>query len=98
MVLNGRNPDGGTQLFSSRGVRPRFPKCGACELIIATIFNIGGLRGILLAKVGFVEAKISFFFLRRGSCELTVAQWDPCELRERREEGVFRAAHPYNPF
>ena len=27
---------GGTQLFSGRGVRPGFPKCGACELILAS--------------------------------------------------------------
>ena len=29
-------PGGGTQLFSGRGVRPGFPKCGACELIFAS--------------------------------------------------------------
>ena len=32
---------GGTQLFSGRGVRPGFPKCGACELIFAS--EKGGL-------------------------------------------------------
>ena len=25
-------------------------------------------------------------------------KWDPCELQERREKGVFRAAHPHTPF
>ena len=25
-------------------------------------------------------------------------KWDPCELQERREKGVFRAAHPRTPF
>ena len=25
-------------------------------------------------------------------------KWDPCEPQERREEGVFRVAHPNNPF
>ena len=29
-------PEGGTQLCSGRGVRPRFPKCGACELTVAS--------------------------------------------------------------
>ena len=24
-------------------------------------------------------------------------KWDPCELWERREKGVFRAAHPHTP-
>ena len=32
---------GGTQLFSGRGVRPRFLKCGACELTFAS--EKGGL-------------------------------------------------------
>ena len=31
----------GAQLFSGRGVRPGFPKCGACELIFAS--EKGGL-------------------------------------------------------
>ena len=25
-------------------------------------------------------------------------KWDPCERKERREKGVFRAAHPHTPF
>ena len=25
-------------------------------------------------------------------------KWDPCERQERREKGVFRAAHPHTPF
>ena len=32
---------GGTQLFSGRGVRPGFPKCGACEPILGS--ERGGL-------------------------------------------------------
>ena len=36
-----KNPGGGTQLFSGRGVRPGFPKCGSCELIFAS--KKGGL-------------------------------------------------------
>ena len=42
-------PGGGTQLFSGRGVRPGFPKCGACELIFAS------------EKGGACEQKISKF-------------------------------------
>ena len=33
---------GGTQLYSGRGVRPGFPKCGACELLFAS--EKGGLN------------------------------------------------------
>ena len=37
-VMSGEvDPGGGTQLFfSGRGMQPVFPKCGACELIIAS--------------------------------------------------------------
>ena len=43
-VLEALHGGGGTQLFfffSGRGVRPGFPKCGACELLFA--FERGGL-------------------------------------------------------
>ena len=42
---------GGTQLFSGRGVRPGFPKCGACELIFAS------------DREGACELKISKFHI-----------------------------------
>ena len=29
---------------------------------------------------------------------LVCLKWDPCELQERREKGIFRAAHPHTPF
>ena len=29
-------PRGALNFFSGRGVRPRFPKCGACELMFAS--------------------------------------------------------------
>ena len=29
-----------TKLFSGRGVQPRFPKCGACDLIIASEMEV----------------------------------------------------------
>ena len=42
---------------------------------------------------------ISNWFLVRGLMNwLFCLKWDPCELQERREKGVFRAAHPRTPF
>ena len=49
---------GGTQLFSGRGVRPGFPKWGACELILAS--EKGGLWAEI-SKFGACELKISQF-------------------------------------
>ena len=65
-------------------MRPVFPECGACELIISArlkggsacelkISKFGDLRGKIWAKIEVLEAKISFFFLERGACELTFA-------------------------
>ena len=50
---------GALNFFLGRGVRPGFPKCGACELNIASekgvlwtrIFKFGGLRAEILAKI-----------------------------------------------
>ena len=51
---------GDTQLFfSGRGVRPGFPKCGACELIFAS------------DREGACELKIS----KSGACELKVSKF-----------------------
>ena len=48
-----------------------------------------------------VEAKISFFPLKRGSCALTFEhfclKWESYELWERPGK-FFRAAHPHTPF
>ena len=41
-VRKAKNPGGGAlNFFSGRGVRPGFPKCGACELTFAS--EKGGL-------------------------------------------------------
>ena len=64
----------GTHPFSGRGVQPGFPKCGACELIIASeigsceleIVIFWGLRAKIWAKIEVTEANISIFFLKRG--------------------------------
>ena len=93
----------GHNFFPGRGVWPELPKCGARELIFASergvlwteIFKFGGLRTKMWPKFEAVEMKIS-------NCELTFKlfclKWDPCELWQRREKGVFRAAHPHTPF
>ena len=52
-------PGGGTQLFSGRGVRPGFPKCGACE------------TDICLWKGGLVSGK----FPNLGACELKISKF-----------------------
>ena len=115
-------PGGALNFFSGRGVRPGFPKCGACELTFASerkISKFGGLWAENFQILGACELKISKF----GACELKISKfgglweenfqifskgglvnwlfclkWDPCERQERREKGVFRAAHPHTPF
>ena len=83
----------------------KFSNLGACELKISKFgglwaenFPIWGLWAKILVKIEAVEAKFPNF-LKRGSCELTLClKWDPCELQERREKGVSRAAHPHTLF
>ena len=73
-----------------------FPNLGACELKIS-IF--GGLWAEFWMKIEAVEAKFSNFLKRGGLVNwLFCLKWDPCELQERRDKGVFRAAHPHTPF
>ena len=80
-----------------------FTERGSFELKIP---KFGGLRMTRYAniEVAVAEAKISYFFPQGGACELTILwnrtlvnygllKWDPCELWERRQKGVFRAAH-----
>ena len=54
--------------FSGRGVRPGFPKCGACELILAS--NKGACE-LKISKFGACELKISKF----GACELKISKF-----------------------
>ena len=66
-VFRRLNPGGGgTQLFSGRGVRPGFPKCGACELIFAS--EKGGLANWKFPNMGLVNWK----FPNLGACELKI--------------------------
>ena len=74
----------------------KFPNLGACELKIS---KFGGLRAKIWAKIEAVEAKISIIFSKGGLVNWHFClKWDPCDLQERREKGVFRAAHPHTPF
>ena len=55
---------GGTQLFSGRGVRPGFPKCGACKLTFASE------KGGLWAENFQIWGLVSWKFPNLGACEL----------------------------
>ena len=90
---------------------PGFRSVGACELTFASekgvlwteIFKFGRLRARILAKIEVLEAKLSKFFSKRGLVNWLLSfifclKWDPCELRERHEKGVFRAANPHTLF
>ena len=122
----GIGPGGALNIFSGRGVRPGYLKCGACELTFASEkgglwaenFQIWGLVSWKFPNLGLVSWK----FPNLGACELKLREnwgcrakvfkfsqkgvlwtdsclkWDPCERQERREKGVFRAAHPHTPF
>ena len=74
----------------------KFPNLGACELKIS---KFGGLWAKIWVKIEAVEAKIFQIFSKGGLVNwLFCLKWDPCERQERREKGVFRAAHPHTPF
>ena len=75
----------------------KFPNLGACEL---KFFKFGGLWAKIWVKIEAVEAKISKFSQKGVLWTDSFAwnPWDPCEWQERREKGVFRAAHPHTPF
>ena len=78
-VCNESGGGGGTQLFSGRGVRPRFPKCGACELTFAS--EKGGLWaenfqtwGLMSWKCPNLGACESWKFPNLGAWELKFGQ------------------------
>ena len=74
-------------------VSGKFPNLRACELKIS---KFEGLWAKIWMKIEAVEAKIS----SKGGLVnwLFCLKWDPCERQERREKGVFRAAHPHTRF
>ena len=57
-------PGGALNFFSGRGVRPRFPKCGACELTFASE------KGGLWAENFQIWGLVSWKFPNLGACEL----------------------------
>ena len=63
------NPGGGLNFFLGRGVRPGFPKCGACELIFAS--EKGGLWTENFQIWGLVNWK----FPNLGACELKISKF-----------------------
>ena len=94
-------------------VELKISKLGACELKIKfqfgvyelKIFQFGGLRAKIWARIETVEVKfggggVNFPIFSKGGLVIWLfcLKLDPCELQERRENGVFRAAHPHTPF
>ena len=74
----------------------KFLNLEACELKVST--NLGACELKFMQKLRLLRLKFPNF-LKRGSCKLTILlEMGPCELQERREKGVFRAAHPRTPF
>ena len=57
--MHSRSPGGALTFFSGRGVRPGFPKCGACELTFTS--EKGGLVSGKFPNLGACELKISKF-------------------------------------
>ena len=57
-------PGGALNFFSGRGVRPGFPKCGACELTFASE------KGGLWAENFQIWGLVSWKFPNLGACEL----------------------------
>ena len=63
-------PGGGAlNLFSGRGVRPGFPKCGACELTFASE------KGGLWAENFQIWGLVSWKFPNFGACELKISNF-----------------------
>ena len=64
------SPGGGAlNFFSGRGVRPGFPKCGACELAFASE------KGGLWAENFQIWGLVSWKFPNLGACELKISKF-----------------------
>ena len=62
-------------------------------------FQIWGLVSWKFPNFGGLWAENFQIFSKGGLVNwLFCLKWDPCERQERREKGVFRAAHPHTPF
>ena len=62
-------PGGALNFFSGRGVRPGFPKFGACELTFASE------KGGLWAKKFQIWGLVSWKFPNLGACELKISKF-----------------------
>ena len=60
--------------------------------------KFGGLRAKILAKIEVLLLKMLHFSQKGGLWTDYCSKWEPCEVRERCEESVFRGVHPYTPF
>ena len=60
IIVLGSRGGGALNFFSGRGVRPGFPKCGACELTFASEKG-GGVVSGKFPNLGACELKISKF-------------------------------------
>ena len=60
---------GALNFFSGRGVRPGFPKCGACELTFASE------KGGLWAENFQIWGLVSWKFPNLGACELKISKF-----------------------
>ena len=70
------HPGGGAlNFFSGRGVRPGFPKCGACELTFASE------KAGLWAENFQIWRLVSWKFPNLGACELKISKFGACELK-----------------
>ena len=112
MTTNDPGPGGGHSTFFQVGVcGPDFRsvglanwhmplKRGACERKISKFGGLWAENFQIWVKIEAVQAKISKFSESKGGLVnwLFCLKWDPCERQERREKGVFRAAHPHTPF
>ena len=74
-----------------------FGQIGVVEPKISHLFLIRGSCELTAAWNGTL---VNYRLLKwdRALVNYRLLIWDPCELRERREKGVFRAAHPHTPF
>ena len=68
-LWRGSRARGALNFFSGRGVRPGFPKCGACELTFAS--EKGGLWAENFQIWGLVSGK----FPNLGACELKISKF-----------------------
>ena len=74
----------------------KFPNLRACELKFP---NFGACELKFAQKLRLSRLFLPNFLKRRSNVNwLLCLKWGPCELQERREKGVFKAAYPHTPY